>query len=123
MGQDFIQFVESMDRSWIDGRFEDLKDFLAPDIVMVGRGGVQRIAGQKAAIQSYREFMARSQVVRFDSSNYTVTERGAAAIVEYDWEMVWKEGGTEHEAKGFEILVLAQRDGAWRIVWRTQLPG
>ena len=32
-----------------------------------------------------------------------------AAIAEYHWDMAWSEQGTEHAAKGQEILVLADQ--------------
>jgi len=52
-----------------------------------------------------------------------VTRNGDTAIVEYDWDMAWIDGGTPYEAKGREILVLAHQDRGWRVVWRTQIPG
>jgi ketosteroid isomerase-like protein len=122
MSAELIAFVESMDRCWIERRFDDLADFLARDIVMVP-GGAGRMVGLAAAIGSYREFMARCRVERFAASDFIVTERGDTAIVEYRWDMAWESDGTSHEDTGRELLVLARQVGEWRVVWRTQLPG
>lgn len=122
MSAALIALVESMDRCWIERRFDDLAAFLAPDIVMVAPGGTGRIEGLSAAAESYREFMDRSRIARFDARDHAVTERGDTAIVEYRWDMAWESEGASHEATGRELLVLARRGGEWRVVWRTQLP-
>jgi len=106
----------------MESRFGDLSDYLAGAVVMVAPGGKHRIAGIDSAMDRYRGFMSRSEVLRFDSSGHVVTQRGATAIVEYDWEMDWVDQDAHHAARGREILVLAQCDHGWRVVWRTQLP-
>ncbi len=89
---------------------------------MVAPGGKQRIEGIDACIESYREFVCRCTVSRFDAFDHAVTERGPAAVVEYSWDMAWTEQGAHHEAKGREVLALARLERGWRVVWRTQLP-
>ena len=123
MADALIPFVEAMDRCWIEHRFDDLSAFLAPDVILVSPDGKTRLTGLSAAVESYRAFMACAKIERFDSRDHVVTERGDAAIVEYRWDMAWRSDDAAHEAAGREILVLARRDGAWRIVWRTQLSG
>jgi ketosteroid isomerase-like protein len=122
MPDDLIAFVESMDRCWIERRFDDLAGYIADDVVMVAPNGQSRMNGLPAAIESYREFMDRSRVRRFVTSDHVVTERGDAAVVEYKWEMTWESDGAAHDATGSEVLVLARRGGAWRVIWRTQRP-
>lgn len=122
MSEDLIRFVREMDRCWLEGRFDDLRSFLDPEVVMVAPGG-NRMAGVDTAIESYREFMGRSRVDRFETSGHQVTERGAAAVVEYRWDMAWNDGGTAHEAQGREVLVLSREQPGWRVIWRTQLAG
>ncbi len=121
MAEDLIAFVEGMDRCWMEQRFEDLSAYIAPDVIMVSPGGKQRMEGINAAVESYREFMARCKVHRFRTYDHVVTERGAAAVVEYDWEMSWHDQGADHDTKGREVLTLSRRESGWRVVWRTQL--
>lgn len=121
MSDDLIAFTKRMDRCWMERRFRDLAAHIADDVVVVAPGGMHRIEGLDASIESYREFMSRCEVRRFEAYNHFVTERGAAAVVEYEWDMVWSDQGADHEAKGREILALARRDEGWRVVWRTQL--
>jgi len=116
-----ISFVDAMDRCWLEHRFDDLSAFLAPDVVVVSPDGATRLKGLVAAVESYRSFMVRAKVAWFAAHDHIVTERGDAAIVEYRWDMAWRSDDAAHEASGREILVLAHRDSAWRIVWRMQL--
>lgn len=110
-----------MDRCWIERRFSDLSAYLAVDVVLVAPGGKHRIEGLEASVESYREFMSRSDVSDFDSHGHVVTQRGATAIVEYDWRMSWNDQGQDHDATGREVLVLTRYEHGWRVVWRTQL--
>jgi ketosteroid isomerase-like protein len=121
MTDDLIAFVNEVDRCWMERRFDDLASYIAEDVVMVAPGGRHRLKGLKASVDSYREFMSRCQVTRFDTSDHRLTEHGATAVIEYDWDMAWSDQGSDHTARGQEILVLARSALGWRVVWRTQL--
>jgi ketosteroid isomerase-like protein len=115
-------FTDRMDRCWLEGRFPDLAEFLAKDVVFVAPGGAQRVEGLVPAIDSYRQFMSHAHMNRFETSDQVVTERGDTAVIEYRWDAAWTTGGVEHAEKGREVLVLARREEGWRVVWRTQIP-
>jgi ketosteroid isomerase-like protein len=119
---EFADFSEAMDRCWMDGRVEDLRNFLADDMVLVAPGGHPRLAGAAAAIDSYRQFLAHARVEQFCASHHVVTTRGTTAVGEYAWKMIWVADGKEHVDTGREILVLTKRNEGWRVVWRAQIP-
>ena len=118
---EFITLVDAMDACWTEKRFEDLHSYLATDVVLVAPGGVARIDGVDAAIDTYRQFMANSTLQRYWTRGHVVTPRGDAAVVEYEWEMQWASEGAEHNDRGREVLVFSKRDGKWKVVWRTQI--
>ncbi len=118
---DFIKFVEDMDRCWRESRFHDLDAYLADDVVIVAPDGKTRLEGIAAAVESYREFMASSSVEHYTTSDHIMTQRGDAVVLEYGWKMAWTSGGTDYEGLGREVLVLILREGNWRVVWRTQI--
>lgn len=122
MSVELITFVEALDRCWVERRFTDLGDFLAPDVVVVAPGGRARLDGLAAAVKSYRDFMARATIRRFEARDFICTERGITAVVEYRWDMAWDDAGTVQEASGREVLVLSRLGDGWRMVWRTQIP-
>jgi len=119
---EFISFVESLDRCWIEGRLQDLDAFLAEDVVFVAPGGKPRMEGVAGAIEGYRQFTSSAQINRFQTSDHFVTQRGDTVIVEYAWQMTWVVGRAEHNDAGRDVLVLSRRNDDWRVVWRTQIP-
>jgi ketosteroid isomerase-like protein len=119
---DFIKFAEDMDRCWQESRFHDLATFLADDVVIVAPDGKTRLEGIAAVVESYREFTVSSLVEHYITSGYIVTHRGGAAVIEYRWEMAWTSAGADYDDTGREVLVLASREGEWRVIWRTQIP-
>ena len=119
---EFISFVERLDGCWMQGRWQDLDQFLDEDVVFVAPGGKSRGEGIAQAIDGYRQFTSHARIDRFQTNDYVVTQRGDTAIVEYTWQMTWVSGGADHNETGREVLVLARRDDHWRVVWRTQIP-
>ncbi len=122
MTDQWSNFVRAMDQCWLQRRFDDLRDFLAEDMVLVAPGGNGRIEGCAAIIDTYREFMERSQVSQFENGAVNVTERGDTAVLEYSWAMAWESEGASNQATGREILVIARRSGDWKVIWRMQVP-
>lgn len=122
MEDDFVKFVEDMDRCWREGRFHDLDTYLADDVVIVAPDGQTRLEGLAAAVESYREFMTSSSVEHYTILNPVVTHRDDTAVIEYQWSMAWTSAGIDRDDKGREILVLARREDRWRVIWRTQIP-
>jgi hypothetical protein len=116
-----IEFVKEMDRCWIERRFDDLSGYFAPEITVVTPFD-RRFQGLPVVLGNYREFMSRNEVRTFTPSDFFVTQAGDAAVVEYAWEMEWADDRQTHNAKAREVLALSRRDGAWRIIWRTQIP-
>lgn len=95
------------------GGFGDLERLLAADVVIVAPGGAGRAEGIEAAIDGYRRFMASTCVKRFEACDYIVTERGDAVVVEYRWEIAWKNADEANQAFGHEALDLSRREGEW----------
>jgi len=120
LDQDISFFVREMDRCWLEQRFDDLKSYLAEDVVFVAPTG-QRAKGRDTAIASYREFMTRATIRRFHGSDAVVTRANDTAVAEYGWDMAWDSDGQSYDAKGREVLVLSRAGGNWAVIWRTQL--
>jgi ketosteroid isomerase-like protein len=120
MTDDPIATVKVLDVFWSEGRFDDLADILADDVVVVGAHG-RRFAGRDAVLAGYRDFRAMAEVKAFTPENYVANTHGDASVVEYVWAMQWVSGEQAHNAKGREILALARENGVWKVFWRTQI--
>jgi ketosteroid isomerase-like protein len=120
MSGDPIEIIKALDQCWSEGRFDDLAELLAPDIVVVGSHG-NRFVGRDKVLEGYRDFRAAAEVKLFKPDKYQATTRGDAALVEYEWTMQWTSKGQNHDARGREILALSRQGGDWKIFWRTQI--
>jgi|SRR5579859_7761985 len=121
MQDPLINLVRDMDQCWLERRYADLRRYLADDVVMVAPEAQHRISGSAAAIETYRDFMERSRVDMFAPVDYRVTRTAETAVVEYAWRMAWETEGEPFDAEGREVLVLAERDKGWQVIWRMQL--
>lgn len=118
--RDPIATAKALDLYWSEGRFDDLVDILADDVVVVGSHG-RRFAGRDSVLAGYRDFMAMAKIKAFTPDNYVATTHGNASIVEYVWAMQWVSSEQTHDAKGREVLALARENGVWKVFWRMQI--
>ena len=112
--------IRAMDRCWLEGRFADLKTYLAEDVVFVAPNG-NRALSRDTAIASYQNFMSHAKIRRFEASEPVVTQQNDTAVAEYAWDMAWDSEGQSYEAKGREVLVFTRSADGWSVIWRTQL--
>lgn len=113
--------VRGINAAWVQNRTEELRDLLHASIVFVSPGG-EAVRGQEACIATYRDFIVRTKVLRFEELAPAVDVFGETAVVTYDFEIFFEYGGTWTTERGSEVFVLVKDGGRWRAVWRTQLP-
>jgi ketosteroid isomerase-like protein len=109
-----------MDACWQGRRFEDLRSYLADDVVLVSAVPMPRVEGIEAAIEHYRNFMSYAQLTHCRQYSHVSTVRGDTIVVEFGAIVEWIYHDQAHHNEGLEVAVLARRAGAWRVVWRTQ---
>jgi Domain of unknown function (DUF4440) len=121
MELDAEAWVKGLDRAWLEQRWGALEEYLDEGVVFVPPNHATPIVGRSAAIDSYRSFLSRCEVVAYAWSNVRATCSGSAAVIEYDWSMDWREGDTSHQATGREVLALSRSSVGYRAFWRTQI--
>src|ERR1041385_5765405 len=105
-----ILIVDKINDAWLHGRFDELREYLHPDIVLAQPGLSRRIAGREAVIDSYRQFAAEA-AGSFRAGETRVDAAGDSAVTTMPW--------TTDEERGWDLLVFGKRDGRWVVVWRT----
>ena len=81
-----------------------------------------RLAGQRAVVDSYREFMDRVTLTRYREDTPSVDVWGDTAIASFRWEMDWLAGNVSNCEAGADIFVFCRRGATqWRAVWRTMM--
>ena len=120
-----LEVVERLNAAWPAGDFDQLREILHPDVVLVAHrpGGGQRLVGRDAVIQSYREFVDQALIPKFELAEPEIDVFGATAIASCPYRIEYEIGGRRWTGGGHDLLVLQEGDSGWRVVWRTLLAG
>jgi uncharacterized protein (TIGR02246 family) len=114
--------LSRVNAAWLERRFEDLDALFAEDMMLVAPGFAARLAGRKASVETFREFMNRAAVTSYLEDDLRVSIYGDTAIADYAWEMTWTDADQPHRQTGRDLFVFTRRQGEWRVVWRTLFP-
>jgi hypothetical protein len=118
---ELITAVETLNRTWLERRFDDLPALFDENAIMRGPRLVEIGRGRHVIAASYAQFMAQSEVTDFSAGNYAADAWGECAAVTYDWTITYNQGGQAHTDSGQELLLFVQRDGAWVVTLRLLL--
>jgi hypothetical protein len=105
------EVVSRLSVAWQSRSYAELSGHLDDDVVIVAPGFQGRVEGRNACVESYREFMERVTIERYEQAEPVIDAWEGTAVATYRWEM-------------HDILVLQRRapanaDVAWRVVWRA----
>lgn len=122
------RIVREFNEIWLAGDVQRLASFFHPEVVMVAPGGVERLSGREAMIQSFREYLAQARTLNFEETSLTVDVFDDTAVATLGFRVRYELGGLVHDELGTDVLVFSfgrgddgNGGGAWRIVWRTQI--
>jgi hypothetical protein len=118
---DVRQTMERLNQAWRNHRFEELHEYFDDNIVMHGPELKELVRGRERLVQSYVDFMGKSQVTAYSESNYYVHQWQTSAVVGYDWSMTWVQNGKTDSASGKEMFVFELRGVRWVAVLRVML--
>jgi ketosteroid isomerase-like protein len=120
---DVYDVLSNISEAWQLRQYDKLASHFDPDMTIVSPGFERRVQGRAACVDSYREFMDRATIERYEEAVPVVDVWGDTAVATYRWEMAWTAEGTADDEAGHDIVVLrrSSRDGveAWRVVWRA----
>ncbi len=66
------KLIRGMNQAWMSGRFDDLQQYFAEDVVMVAPGGGMRMIGREAMIDSFRQYTEQATTHKFDETGLDV---------------------------------------------------
>jgi hypothetical protein len=113
--------LQRINRTWLEGRPQDMAPFLHPDIVMVLPGFAGRIAGREAFVAGFVEFADSAELNEYGESDLQVDVLDTTALTSYSFEMVYVREGVSYRSKGRDLWAFTYSDGEWLAVWRTML--
>jgi hypothetical protein len=107
--------VAAINAAWIAGRFDELRDYFHPDVVLAQPGRAKRMVGRDALIESYRDFMRNATIHSFTPGAVQVD----GVVSTMPWEMDYTFEGERYQERGWDLLVFGKHDARWVVVWRT----
>ena len=113
------EIVARINSAWPAGRFDELRDYFHPDVVLAQPGFAKRTVGRDALIASYRDFVNSAAIHSFTPGEVQIDDSGDSAVTTMPWEMDYTIEGQRYEEHGWDLLVFGKRDGRWVVVWRT----
>jgi Domain of unknown function (DUF4440) len=119
---DLQKSVEAFDRCWVEGRPDDLRQFLHAKVVFAGPQFERLASGVDACVKSYESFLAQAKVHGFSPSEYLIDVAGDSAVVTYRWTIDYEYQGDRLKESGQDLLVWVHRAGRWLVTWRSQRP-
>ena len=105
-----VDIVHAINDAWTHGRFDELRQYFHPDVVLAQPGLAKRVIGLDALIDGYRQFAAEA-AGSFRAGEIHVDEAGDSAVTTMPW--------TTDDERGWDLLVFGKREGRWVVVWRT----
>jgi hypothetical protein len=111
--------VAAITDAWLAGRWDELRAYFHPDVVLAQPGFAKRTVGREALIASYRDFAQRTTIHSFTPGVIHVDATPESAVTTMPWEMDYTLEGERVVERGWDLLVFGKRDGRWVVVWRT----
>jgi len=113
--------VEKINAAWLAGRFDELREYFHPDVVVAQPGFGGRTVGREALIAGYADFTRDATIHSFTTGEVHIDQTAGSAVTTMPWTMDYEFGGQRYEEKGWELLVFGRLDGRWVVVWRTMV--
>lgn len=107
--------ISEMLAAWQLGDAERMRDYYAPDVVVVSGFDQPPIRGWKNYLVAYNEQHRRIQSGQIIRRNTYVQVRGDVAWACYQWEFGGLVDGRPADLRGHTTLIFERRAGAWRI--------
>ena len=115
--------VRRLNESWVNGRFDALKEFFQPDAVLVAPGFTDLLYGRDAIVQTYREFLAQATLHAFEMREPRVDVFASTAIAVCPYTTEYSLEGRRWRATGHDVLVFVETAGEWSVAWRMLAAG
>lgn len=114
-----VQIVKNINQAWLMERFEELDQYLHPDVVFVQPKFAGRMEGRAACVAGYRDFLAQATIREYRDGQPSVDIFGNTAVATYQFHILYELANETYREDGYDTFVFAKSEGGWRAVWRT----
>ncbi|MGD8417223.1 MAG: nuclear transport factor 2 family protein [Pseudomonadales bacterium] len=122
---DIRQFIEALNRCWLEGDAAALARFYHPDVALLPPDMGPLIRGRDAVVASYREFLDTAELKHFEPVQVDVyaypSDGGGTHMVQMIFEVDYVLDGSRYLEKGMEIYTVVTGADNPQIIWRQQV--
>ncbi|HME53517.1 MAG TPA: nuclear transport factor 2 family protein [Candidatus Lokiarchaeia archaeon] len=116
---DLFHIVKDVNDAWLSSNWSVLERYFHENVVMTMPGLGQQLDGKSALVQSYKDFVTNAKIEDFQQKNPVVNSWDKVAMITYEFEITYTEGGKPAHDVGTEMFLFAREKKAWKIIWRT----
>jgi ketosteroid isomerase-like protein len=118
---DLKKFIHDLNKSWMEGRYDDLHEYYHKDVVLLPPGMDQPVKGAEAMVESYRQFGAMGTVHKIDILDIQVFSFHSAAVCHVKFDVDYEIEAGRFQEQGMEVYTIDTSGDSPKIIWRTQV--
>jgi Domain of unknown function (DUF4440) len=111
----------AINRTWVEGRVDDMAPALHPEVVMVFPGFSGQLRGREPFLAGFRDFVQNATIHEFRDHDHQIDVVGGTAVITFPYEMVYTRSGARYRATGRDLWIFQNQGAAWVAVWRTMM--
>lgn len=116
-----LEAMGRINQAWMEGRVDDLRPVMHPDITMVFPGFSGRVQGREELLAGFRDFLTHAKIHEFSEHDHEADTTGNVAVVTFRYEMVYERSNKRYRSTGRDLWVLENQRGDWIAVWRAMV--
>jgi ketosteroid isomerase-like protein len=116
-----IESIHTLIHSWLEGQLERVLDMIDDNIVMYIPQWRNRIEGKKEFVRALEECRRRSNIRRYDESDFVVDTHDGVSIAYYRFHIEHTIRNEKRSESGIDLLVFQKKEGTWKLVRRSML--
>jgi hypothetical protein len=120
--REVAEVLRVINKAWVEGRPDDVEEWVRDDIVMAFPGFEGRSEGGESFVEGYREFLSQASILAFRELDVSIDVWGETAVASYRFEIEYEMAGESHRDSGHDVFVFTREPEGWRAVWRTMMP-
>jgi ketosteroid isomerase-like protein len=119
--ENVLATLDALNRAWLEGRPDDMRPWIHPDITFVFPGFAGRIQGSEIFLSGFKDFCEHARVESFQESDHQADVTGETAVASFRFDVVYERDGSSYRSKGRDLWVFSRQQDRWLAVWRTML--
>ena len=114
--------LQNINRSWTQGRPQELAHYFHSDMVIQGPGLQSTIKGQNNCVKHHEDFTTHTSIKNFTDSEFVVNIWDNTAVASYKFDIEFEADGKVRKESGHELYSFVRENNKWKAVWNTIMP-